>query len=194
LDDYLIGQGELKPLGSLKLTIQKFYRINGGATQLKGVESDIVFPNSYSMVKNGEREQEYYLPWDEIKPVPYDLWSNPPNYESLRRNSKKRTDANPRFQLINENAKRLKAAQDDIFDPLNLAAYQTEQKRNKEEADKLKKEFEKEIPGFIVKTIKSEESYVKADSVRSKIHEDWKKELKKDTELFESMQILNEMK
>ena len=55
----------MKPLGQVKLTTQKFYRINGGSTQLRGVTPDIILPDNYSFIPLGEKEQEYPLPWTE---------------------------------------------------------------------------------------------------------------------------------
>ena len=59
----------LKPLGSLKLTIQKFYRVNGGSTQFKGVVPDIILPDVLTSYAKGEQESEYPLLWDEIAPA-----------------------------------------------------------------------------------------------------------------------------
>ena len=57
---------EIKPLGALKLTLQKFYRIDGGTTQLKGVTPDIILPDTWSYLNVGEKDQEFPIPWDEI--------------------------------------------------------------------------------------------------------------------------------
>jgi len=53
-------------MGALKITTQKFYRINGGSTQLKGVESDVAVPDRYSYIDIGERDYENPMPWDKI--------------------------------------------------------------------------------------------------------------------------------
>ncbi len=58
-------------LGALKVTIQKFYRINGGSTQFKGVEPDIVLPSLFDHLKSGEQYLDYSLPWDQVDSVPY---------------------------------------------------------------------------------------------------------------------------
>lgn len=194
LDDYLAGQGDIKPLGQVKLTTQKFYRINGGATQLKGVVPDIIVPDNFAYIEVGEKEQEHYMPWDEIKPVTYDLWKNIPNYEQLRRNSKKRIDANPTFQMVNEHAKHLKEQEDRMSYPLNLAAYQLEQKGLKEKSDKLEKALEVEIAGMKTITPKADESYVASDTSRTRSHEDWKKNIRQDIYIYEAMQVINDMK
>ncbi len=67
LDQYLLPQFDtMRPLGSVKVTMQKFYRINGGTTQLKGVIPDITLPDPYAYIDMGEKELDFPLPWDEI--------------------------------------------------------------------------------------------------------------------------------
>ena len=63
-------------LGAVKLTTDKFYRINGGSTQLEGVKSDIVILDRYAYVDLGEKDQENPLTWDQIKPAKYKPWHN----------------------------------------------------------------------------------------------------------------------
>ena len=100
---------EFKPLGSIKLTIQKFYRINGGTNQLKGVIPDVILPDAYAYIEVGEKEQEYSMPWDEITPADFDLFDHPTaNREEVLVNSRNRVANHPTFQLIEENAQRLK--------------------------------------------------------------------------------------
>ena len=72
-----------KPIGSVKITTQKFYRINGGATQLKGVASDIIMPDRYSKFEMGEREQDFVMPWDEIPAAEYTQWKPPYNEKEV---------------------------------------------------------------------------------------------------------------
>ena len=92
-------------LGALKTTTQKFYRINGGSTQLEGVSSDIVMPDKYAYLKMGERDVEAAMPWDKIDPAPYSVWKNNANFDKAIAESKKRIAQNPQFKLIEENAK-----------------------------------------------------------------------------------------
>jgi carboxyl-terminal processing protease len=61
-------------LGALKLTIQKFYRINGGSTQYKGVEPDLVVPSVADYLDTGEKYLDYSLPWDQVAPIDYRRW------------------------------------------------------------------------------------------------------------------------
>ena len=62
-------------LGAMKATTDKFYRINGGSTQLEGVKSDIVFPNRYAYIDTGEKDQDNPLDWDRT-PALYKKWSS----------------------------------------------------------------------------------------------------------------------
>src|SRR4029453_8568294 len=71
--------GSNSELGTVKLTLQKFYRINGGSTQLKGVASDIVLPDNYEYLKFREKDDPDALPWDEIQKASINNWK--PGYE-----------------------------------------------------------------------------------------------------------------
>ena len=75
-------------MGAFKFTTQKYYRINGGSTQLEGVKSDVVVPGRFSYIDMGEREQDNPLEWDEIEPANYTVWQNSFNYETMIKNSK----------------------------------------------------------------------------------------------------------
>ncbi|MBK8554530.1 MAG: PDZ domain-containing protein [Lewinellaceae bacterium] len=69
--DNATGDNSVKPLGQMKLTVQKFYRITGKTTQLDGVTPDIVLPDVYNLLDMGERENDYPLPSTQIDPVPF---------------------------------------------------------------------------------------------------------------------------
>ena len=180
-------------LGSMKLTTQKFYRINGGATQLKGVTPDIIIPDEYTSLELGEKDQDHYMNWDEIKPVDYAIWSKPANLEAIRRNSRKRLDGNPSFKLIIEEAKRLKEQDDRKEYPIGLANYRKWSKKLKEQSEKFDKAMEVEIPNFSIVTLKADEAKMTADSSHIRLHEKFCKDKKKDVQLYETMQIMSEM-
>ncbi|MBC6697868.1 carboxy terminal-processing peptidase [Hymenobacter puniceus] len=137
LDDALPAEfNSIKPFGSLKLTTQKFYRINGGSTQFKGVVPDIILPDAYSYLDQGEKEQEYALKWDEISPARYRSWPQAPAFDKLRTASQARVAASPSFRLVNELAQRMRKRKDETKVSLKLAAYRAEQEQNKAESDK----------------------------------------------------------
>lgn len=95
--------------GSLKLTIQKFYRISGGSTQLKGCESDIVLPSPYSALQVGEDSLKRPLPYDEVRPAEYEKWSGRPlDLADLRARSSARVATDLEFKFLLEDTERLK--------------------------------------------------------------------------------------
>jgi carboxyl-terminal processing protease len=77
------GNDNGEELGALKLTLQKFYRVNGGSTQKRGVVSDIVLPDRYEYLKYKEGDNKYALPWDEIAQADIKPWSNSAGLSSV---------------------------------------------------------------------------------------------------------------
>jgi carboxyl-terminal processing protease len=98
---------EYRPLGAMKLTLQKFYRVSGGSTQVQGVEPDLLLPDPLPFVQSGERYADYALPWDTIPPASYTPWQSTSfDLEALRASSRKRVAMSARFQVLNELRKR----------------------------------------------------------------------------------------
>ncbi len=90
-------------LGALKVTIQKFYRINGGSTQYKGVEPDIVVPSMLDYLKSGEKYMDNSLPWDRVRDVGYQRWQGPHfDIAKARRLASGWVAASKRFQVIRD--------------------------------------------------------------------------------------------
>jgi carboxyl-terminal processing protease len=90
--------------GTLKLTIQKFYRVAGGSTQLSGVSSDIVLPSVYDQDDIGEKALKGPLPYDEVTPEKYDKITDRPLFiDELRTRSTKRVTTDPEFKHVKEN-------------------------------------------------------------------------------------------
>ena len=73
----LFRSRKVSDLGALKMTIQKFYRINGGSTQFRGVSPDLIVPSMLDHLESGEQYMDYALPWDQVLPVPYQIWRGP---------------------------------------------------------------------------------------------------------------------
>jgi carboxyl-terminal processing protease len=94
--------------GALKLTIQKFYRIAGGSTQLKGVLSDIRIPSPYDRPDFGESDLKDPLPYDEVEKADYDKWDHPLYVKELRARSAARVAADREFRWISEDLTRTK--------------------------------------------------------------------------------------
>jgi len=195
LDNYLNSSFfEMKPLGSLKLTNQKFYRINGGATQLKGVASDIVLPDNFKYIELGEKELDFPMQWTEIAAADYVKHPKPvANIEELKKNSEQRVVKNEAFKTIEEHAKFLKEQRDRTLLPLNFEEYKTYQDNIKSRNKKFE-ESSKEIPDLITNPLKVDLPKINADTTSQKRSSEWMKELKKDAYLYEVMSIIKEMK
>ncbi|WP_241606391.1 carboxy terminal-processing peptidase [Rosenbergiella epipactidis] len=119
-------------LGSVQYTIQKFYRINGGSTQRKGVTPDILMPTGVEAIKTGEKYEDNALPWDSIKAASYSPMADlQPYVAQLRQEHDARIAKDREFQYIIKDIQRFDAMKDkmDIVS-LNLAE---RQKENKEE-------------------------------------------------------------
>lgn len=129
--------------GNLKVTIQKFYRIAGGSTQLKGVEPDVVLPSLRDVLDIGEGSAENPLPYDTIPARKYNLVSSKPYpLEELRNRVTSRLTANPEFQYVLDESKRLKERIDRNAASLNLAERQSDSKETKARREKQEAERE----------------------------------------------------
>jgi carboxyl-terminal processing protease len=194
LDDFIRGSSEVKPLGEIKLTTQKFYRINGDATQLKGVIPDIVLPDEYSLLDMGEKDYKHSMAWDEIEPVDYQPWEKPASAqtEDLRINSARRVATSQTFRLIRENAERFRRRQERESYPLELTAFRTDRERIEEEGEKYK-DLRQTIDAMQIDYLRQDMAHIDSDTLRQKRYAQWHSNLRKDPYLFEAMQILQDM-
>ena len=117
-------------LGSIKLTMQKFYRISGGATQLRGVVPDIVLPDRYDYLKFREKDNKYALGWDEIAKASYNIWSNGSSIYNLITPVNEEVLKNKKFDSIRNNVKWLEKYINKEYS-LNIENYKEEQKQLK---------------------------------------------------------------
>ncbi|MEM0995510.1 MAG: carboxy terminal-processing peptidase [Bacteroidota bacterium] len=194
LDQSIAGiDRSLMPLGAMKLTVQKFYRINGDATQRKGVTPDVILPDAYTYIDRGEKEEEHSMPWDEISPVGYDVWGlSASDYTQVRKASRDRMQGNSIFTKIDENARRIKRRQDVHSRTLNLDAHRAEQKELKEISDAYKEMFQP-IENLQVVNLPSDLETINQDTVRQQINQDWIDGLLKDVYVQEATAILDDL-
>lgn len=194
LDNAISGNNIHKPLGEVKLTIQNFYRINGGSTQLKGVIPDIILPDNYSELKIGEKEYKFALPFSEIPAVAFDqkVYRVDGQLPELRSMSQARVDKAPHFQLVRENAARFKRQRDQSAYTLHLEQYREMVRKRKEEADRYKDFFP---PNESLKIVNPAQdiAYIKADSSRIARNDDFISGIRKDFHLQETMEIMRDM-
>ncbi len=194
LDRAVYGNNDVKPLGQIKISIQKFFRVNGGSTQLKGVTPDIVLPDSYSEVNVGEKDNEFPMAWSQITPVKYaqsvvDLKKLP----KIAENSNKRVQNNETFKLIAENAHRIKEQRNKTEYTLNLQAYRELEAKQKQIGKKFEAAF-KPIEGFMADNITEDLNALTATKDSSKIirNTEWLKDVKKDIHLYETLMIMKD--
>ncbi|PIQ19900.1 MAG: tail-specific protease [Cytophagales bacterium CG18_big_fil_WC_8_21_14_2_50_42_9] len=197
--DNAVQGGELatlKPFGSLKLTTQKFYRINGGATQLKGVTPDIQLPDIYSVLDQGEKDQDYPLPWDEIKPTRYVPWNHNLNIAALQAKSKARVSSNSNFAQITQQAARMKKRIDQSQQSLKLTAYRAEMKKAREENTKLEALEKGTSTGnktaLQVTPIAADINAAKSDTIKVNRYNKFANNVKKDIYIQEAVAILKD--
>ena len=191
--DNIVRSNEHGNLGAIKLTTQKFYRINGGSTQLEGVKSDIVVPDRYSYIDLGERDQENPLEWDKISAADYEVWDGYIDFETTIANSKERMAQNPYIELIEENAKWLKEQQDETTVSLNYEVYKQREEESKKKSDQFKslREYDSKLT---FESLKYETELFTQDSVLREKRNRWHKSLAKDIYVEEAINVLQDLK
>jgi carboxyl-terminal processing protease len=122
--------------GSIKVTLQKFYRISGGSTQLKGVTPDIVLPDTYEYLKYREKDDKSALSWDEISRAGFSGWKNSVNIPSLKTGSNARVETSPIFSQIKSQTEWLGKEIDQDYS-LKLDVFREEQKKIKDAGKKI---------------------------------------------------------
>lgn len=189
----IVRGNEHGDLGAIKLTTQKFYRINGGSTQLEGVKSDVVVPDRYSYIDLGERDQENPLTWDKISPAEYTPWDGYIDYEATIASSTKRMAQNNQIKLIEENAQWIKKAQDETVVSLKYEEY-----KKGLELDKEKAKYFKTISDYdshlTFESLQYEKELFAQDSVLREKRDRWHKDLAKDVYVEEAVNVLQDLK
>ncbi|OYX85836.1 MAG: tail-specific protease [Flavobacteriales bacterium 32-34-25] len=187
-----VRSNELGDLGALKTTTQKFYRINGGSTQLEGVSSDVVMPDRYSYLKMGERDVENAMPWDKIDPADYTVWSNNTNFTKAITHSKERIATNPQFKLIEENAKWIDTRSEENEYSLNIDKFRKAQTAIEEKAKKFKPIFDyKNDLKFA--SLPYEMDQMSKDNILKEKRDRWHESLAKDIYVEEALNVLDDL-
>ena len=188
----MITGGTYGDLGALKVTTDKFYRINGRSTQLEGVKSDVVFPNRYAYVEMGEKDQDNPLAWDSISPALYKTFEGLNNYEYSLSRSKQRIKDNPILTLIDEQALWIKKQQENYTYSLDFTSYKATRESNKTYSERFKKlgDYESSL----------EFQWLPEAGLQAEVNDDliikrnrWQKSLKKDIYISEAIEILKDL-
>ena len=180
-------------LGSLKITTDKFYRVNGGSTQLEGVKSDITFPNRYSYIDIGERDLENPLNWDKIDPARYNSLDKMFNYSKLISNSNERIRNSEFFSLIDEHASWVRSQQDDKTISLEYNTYKNDLDMSKLQNDKLKIIDNFKSPYNFQWNFVDELDDSSYNNDMKEIRDRWIESLQKDIYVNEAMNLLKDL-
>lgn len=180
-------------LGSLKITTDKFYRVNGGSTQLEGVKSDITFPNRYSYIDIGERDLENPLNWDKIDPARYNSLDKMFNYSKLISNSNERIRNSEFFSLIDDHASWVRSQQDDKTISLEYNTYKNDLDMSKLQNDKLKIIDNFKSPYNFQWNFVDELDDSSYNNDMKEIRDRWIESLQKDIYVNEAMNLLKDL-
>ncbi|MDP4210591.1 MAG: carboxy terminal-processing peptidase [Bacteroidota bacterium] len=190
LDDFVPGMNQkIGPLGGMLVTIQKFYRINGGATQLKGVTPDIVLPDPFSEVETGEREQDYCMPWNKINPATYTTWTATPKMAQIIQKENVLVAADPNFAIIKEQAMELHKRKNETIITLNLEKYKLQEKEIQNKSKRFEELAKKDI-GLKVHSLTADISKMDGDTAKIVRNTNWIKDLSRDLYLKEAVQVV----
>lgn len=185
--DFSSGRTEY---GAVKLTFQKYYRINGGSVQLKGVTPDVVLPDAYEFYKIREKDNTAALPWDEITKVPYSTWNNT-DFATVVKNENDKIAQNKSLNLLRDNLAWL-SKNSEMPVNLNLQKYKEVQKQIKATVSqnnsllKIKDEMK-------VETIKVDydKFYNNPDKVKGERYQAWLKSIKTDMYIDETVKMIS---
>lgn len=178
-------------LGTVKLTLQKFYRVNGGSTQLKGVESDIVLPDNYEYLKFREKDDPDALPWDEIKKASINNWSSGYDLSAIQKLSDVRLQSSVSFKLIKENTEWL-AKQNDREYPLQLKKFQQEQKAIRSTVRQIEalKKLEAEMN---ISSLPQDANRFSYDKGKQDRFDQWIKNIRKDIYIDQASKVTSDI-
>ena len=151
-----------------------------------------MLPDKYEKLYKGEREEEFPMPWDEIKPAAINAWSAKWNIDDLKKKSKIRVDNDLAFKQIRDLEERYKKQADNTLISLNLDKYRAEQKKNSLDTDNLEK-LEKETKMLNAYAMAQDIEKIAADSTKKIMNEDWIKNVKKDSYIKEAVNVIKDM-
>ena len=178
-------------LGTVKLTLQKFYRINGGSTQLNGVYSDIVLPDNLENLKVREKDDPDALPWDEISKAAYTNWSSGYDLKTIQQLSNQRLENDVTFKMIRENNDWLSKQNDKQYS-LQIDKYRKEQNMIRTTVKQL--ETLLKLSGQLdVSALPSETNRWENDKNKQDRFNQWLKSLQKDIYLDQAVKVMNDM-
>lgn len=183
------------PFGAIKITTQKFYRINGETTQLQGVHPDVVLPHSYMNIDWGEKEYKTALEVDEISSATY---SRSPQYNesawsTARANAQSRIDTSSKYERIEEYAVWLAAQQDETEFSLNWDSYRESESAREEEAKQWNR-LTRLNDSLSIHPLPSHLTLFESDTAKKEEYSRWYRNLSHDLYLREATYIMQDLR
>jgi carboxyl-terminal processing protease len=178
-------------LGTIKLTLQKFYRINGGSTQLRGVSSDVVLPDLLEYSKVREKDNPDALPWDEIQKANYSTWKYAYDLNPIIKASEQRLRNDSSFSILNKDAAWLNS-QNDKTHSLNIEKYRVDQKNWRSTVKQIES-LSRLSSELNIETLPQDAGKYDNDKDKADRYAKWVKSLKKDIWLDEAVKVVDDM-
>ena len=178
-------------MGALKVTTDIFYRINGESVQLEGVQSDIIIPDSYMYIFNGERDEKNPIKWDKIGPATYTKWNKySDKFNYVKDQINKKLDQNKLINNIYDRAEWIRNQQNQKNVPLNIVKYKDYQKNQKQKASQFDdiSKYQNELSFNLLKT---EKTFINANKEMFEARSKWHESLSKDIFIDQAVNALN---
>lgn len=190
-DNPFFANRKVEDLGSVKLTLQKFYRINGGATQLRGVTPDIVIPDRLEYLKFREKDNTAALPWDEIGKADYKPWTSNISNDAVINYVQHQIDKDDNIKKIQQHLQWINDNNDKAYS-LNLKKYKEDEKEAKEKGKELDELF-KLKKDLTVKNANADAASINTSKDKVDKNTQWLKRVGADFYIDESVKVMNTM-
>jgi len=178
-------------LGTIKLTLQKFYRINGGSTQLKGVTPDIILPDQYENLKYREKDNPDAMPWDEIQRAFFTRITPTYDLETIKRRSSARISQDSSFSAVRSVSAMIEKSNQKFYS-LKLDTYRNEQKQMRATFKHLE-ESNKGHQALTIQMLDSDEKRLSTDNDKLERRKQWIKNLSRDIYISETCKVVSDV-
>lgn len=179
-------------LGSLKITLQKFYRINGGSTQQKGVVPDVVIPDYLQNLKIREKDNPYSLPYDEIGKASFQSWKPGYSLDGIKQMAATRIAADSNFKRIAD-ASVFVARQNDKLYSLQLEKYREDQKEIRNAVKSIENLTKLKTPLPVTFMKQDESRFISQDKDKTERYKQWMAGVSKDVYVDQAVKVIMDM-
>ncbi|MEX1203312.1 MAG: carboxy terminal-processing peptidase [Ferruginibacter sp.] len=178
-------------LGTVKLTIQKFYRINGGATQLEGVVPDVILPDRLEYLKFREKDNPNALKWDKINLSPFQTWTSTYSADAIVSEANATVSRSPNFQKIKTTIDWLEKNNDRSYS-LNLKKFKEDQKALKDAFKTMEEAYKLSSP-ISIQNMAADTAIINAATEKVERNKQWLKVRSEDIFIDQTVKVVNNM-